>query len=748
MAHYSSLVKDYWDTLRGDQTESDADFNPLFAIDYEDDDALIGWLSRILDSLQEEAADRTENQFRNVMFYKGIHSLNNYTDLKAVDYDNTPITNNNRFVMNHILEFTLQKQARLMRYSPNINVFPWNNTYADRLGSRLGKKIIDSGFYSLDYDSILANVTLEAGICGESFIFFEWDKFTGDKSKELEKAELRKEGMKDLKFTNEAGEVIDLNQVPRIGDHKVDCPLPWQVLHEPKSKWKDVNYVFKCTVKHIDEVRAENSHLSDEVIERIRLKAAPGEGSKETTFEPWGHYVLQWEFYHRHTRFVPKGKYAKFFNDILIEHGDLPYSHGDLPCVRFTDYDDPVNAHGRSFYESLKLPSVMINNMTKVAYRSFVISAYPKIVMQQDSVNMYTMANGPFVMEYMPGASEPKIVSFNAVNKDFFPLSDHVERFMEKNSGTFGISRGDQVPNARARSILNFYEEQEQERESSQIRKFSAFIEKSAKQLLANSSDFYKPEDGRTIRIVGKNNSYKLIKLNESAKLSSNYNVKVERTTALSESKQGRIDQIAALSQIPVAGEEGSPGLFTREQILSMIEVADTPTFFEMATAAAEAASSENEDLFEGKAVEAPQDYQAHLVHWNIHFQWIQSREFTDTDGVPEEVKKATIDHLRTHEFLLYKAAQINLELAMLLSRNKYFPAVWKLAPEDLPLSQIVILLQQPPLPPIPPEGMLPPDTGGLPPEGELPPEPLPEGDNMPASDAPILEGADSVPMA
>jgi len=692
--HYNDLISNYWDELRGIHREETEELRPFYSFDYQkDEDKLIKWLCSTLSSLQSEAAPRIRNQFKNLMFYKGIHSLEEGTDLRTVDYDNSPVTDENRFVMNHILEFTIQKQSRLMRFSPTINVFPYNNSYGDRLGARLGKKIIDSNFHSQGIDGLLADITLEAAICGESFIFQEWDEFKGDKRKEVERAE--KLGGSNLVFETEEGEKVKLTEVPRIGDHKTEHPLPFHVLHEPRSKYKEVQYWFKGTPKHIDEVKAENSHLKDVEIESIKKY---NEENKSQGDMLTGSYVMQWEFYHDKTRFVPDGWYCKFLGKKLIESKKLPYD--SIPITRFTDYDDPVNAHGRSFYESLKLPSVMINNLVKVAYRSYCLAAYPKIIMQTGSTNMYSMANGPFVIEHDPGSAIPQIVSFNAVNSDFFQLSHHVETFMEKNSGTFGVSRGQPVANARARSILNFYTEQEQERESSQIRKFSAVIEKLAKTYLSNSAKYYKADDGRTIKIVGKNNEYKLLKMSESIKLSSDYNVRVQRTTALSESKQGRIDQIQALSNIPLAGEdETTPGLFTREQVLSMIEVADIDSFFEKSTAAAEAASSENEDMFEGRDVPDPAEYQAHLVHWNEHFLFMQSREFTDTEGIPEEVRDRIVKHLMTHEYFLYEKARTNLELATVLSRNKYFPVVFTLDKNDLPLSQIVIMLSNPPAP-------------------------------------------------
>ena len=762
MSHYHQIIQDHYDTLRGSENselDSPHDFRPFYGVKKDDEDSLLKWLSDTLAALQSEAAYRTQNQFRNIMFYKGIHSLNSYADLRSETFDSQPVSEENRFVMNHILEFTHQKQSRLLRFSPTINTFPWNNEYTDKIEARLGKRIIDSAFYLHRFDDLLQELTLEAAICGESFMFFEWDEFSGETDLEVEAAEKKAEIL-NTNFTNEDGDIIDLKAIKKLGDHKIHIPLPFMVLQQPRAKWGEVDYCFVGKIKHIDEVKAENSHLTDGALDRITQNNAARHDS-QGAFLDFGETVIEWQFFHRATRFVPKGAYAKFFNTTLIDAGKLPYSHGMLPLCRFTDYDDPINAHGRSFYESLKLPSVMINNMMKIAYRSYAIAAYPKLIMQQDSCNMYSMSNGPFVCEYAPGTEKPEIVSFKAVNSDFYRLTEHVENFMEKNSGTFGISRGEQPANARARSILNFYEEREQERESNQIRKYSAFIEKAARMVLANSVDFYNPADNRTLKIVGKNNVFKLIQLNEDVRLRTDLNVKVQRTTALSESKQGRIDQIATLSNAPLA-DQPETGLFTREQVLAMIEVGDTTTFFEMATAAAERAYSENEDMFEGLDVTPPQEFQAHLVDWNVHFQFMQSREFTHTQGIPDEVRKAVIDHMRLHEVFMYKAAKTNLAIATVLSQNPYFPCVYNIDEGELPLSQYIIMLQQPPQPPAPPAA---PEGGGAeapggPPElapgdvpldpaaaGDIPPpDAIPQGEPMPES-APPPNG-DGLPVA
>ncbi len=729
MSHYNTLMRNYTSGIYSEDDEApDKDYRPFYAIDYNDPTKFLDHANKILTLLQKDGEPRAENEIRNISFYNGIHTLANYADIRSEDYDKQPVTLENRFVMNHILELTLQKQARLMRGGHELNVRPWNNEYAEKLGARLGKKIIDSTGYTHSFDTMYAEVLLNAFICGESFLFIEWDKHIGEQDPLVARAQELSQKQIMSSFVNEDGEAITLSEIAQIGDHKFTHPLPFHVLHEPRTRWRDVQYIYKGTLKHIDQIRAENPDID---IPSTAKRTPISANAPETQYGEW---VIEWEFYHKRHRFISKGIYAKFFADTLLEFGELPYEHGELPVARFTDYDDPMNAHGRSFYEDLKLPSVMINNMMKVAYRSFCISAYPKLIMQRDSCNMYSMANGPFVVEVNPGAMEPKIVSFNAVNKDFFPLAQHVESFMEKNSGVFAMSRGGTIPNARATGILNFYSEQEELRDSSQIAKYTAFQEKIGRHILSNSAQYFKAEDGRTLKIVGKNNRYKLVKIQDNIRLSGSHAVEVVRTTALSESKQGRVDQIVQLSAMPLAGEEG-PGLFTKEQVLQMIEISDTATFFEMATAAAERASSENEDLFEGLPVEPPKEWQAHLVDWNIHFQYMQSREFSDTEGLPEPVRKAFLDHLRTHEFFLYEMCKKNLALCQVLSTNKYFPAVFKLGPMDLPISQIMIMLTQPPMLPeaAPAEEEAPPEEEAMPGEQA---EPMKEDKDPPKEDA------------
>jgi hypothetical protein len=744
---YHTILEEHYDRLTGQEMGGGAAGNlkPFFPVAQKEDGDVLEWLEDNLRILEDEQEERARGQIRNVRFYKGIQDLGNgMAEAQMIrNGSSRPVTKSQMFTLNHCRDLVHQKVARLMRFNPDMNVTPQNNEYTDRLGAKLSKRVIDNLFYINDSRAMFSEALQHGALTGESFVFVEWDPYIGDKDPMVER--IRNEGLVK-EFTDNQGEVIPLDMISRVGDVSYKNPLSWLVWHEPQVKWKDVNYIYYAEIKHIDEIRAENPNIDLDHSSIITLTA-----NKEGGYGPGfqlGEYTVQYTFYHKRHRFLDSGFMARFIPGQLLYRGPLPYSHGELPVARFTDFDDPESAHGISFLEDIKPPLVLFNKLWNLTYRNIAIGAHPKLFVPEGSCNINSMANGPFVVEYQY-PMKPELVTFPTLTPEVITVPDKLMGQISQLSGTFGVSRGETIANARAASILNFYEEQEAKREESQTRKKNAFCEKLARLSLGTAGDKYKPDDGRMIRIVGKNNRYKVRKVDDVAKLSGPYDVKVEFTTALAETKQGRIDQISTLSNMPLSqnkNEESKPGLFTREQVLRMIEVADIDEFFEMATASAECAESENEDMFEGEPVEAPEKFQMHIVHWNTHFQFLQSREFADVKGVPQEVKEGLLNHLMTHEMWMYELAQKSLTFAQLLMENFYFPAVFEIGAQPT-IAQLVMMHQQPPAPPPgaepPPEAAqeeAPEEEQAPPPEAapeDMPPEMPMEPPPPPAPEAP-----------
>lgn len=707
---YHQFLEEHWEMMTG-EAPSSSRLRPLFTIDREDEDEVLGWCEDTLEAMEDQSMLRAANMVNNIRFYNAIQSLSQKNTQGLVDRDGRSFSRPTRVILNHVRDFVRQSAGRLTRFKPQVNTIPWSSEYGDRIGAMYGKRIVDNAWYVNNMQGTFWDVALEMKICGESFLFQEFDPYAGDKDLNTEKvAEFEK--MVREKVKDEEGREIQMDMVKRVGDVCYDHPLPWFVIHEPCFRWTGVNWIFRGQIKHMDEIIQENMGMplgkmkpvGEELVRKGMLGDSFGTGE----------WCVEWTMYHKRHRFIDGGFFCRFVDGALLDMGPNPAPDAVLPVSRITDLDDPLDAHGISFLEDLKLPQVLFNNMMTLMYRNVAIAAQPKILLPEGSADPYTLANGPMVVPFQ-WPMKPEIAVFNTVGGEVFALADNVMNQMQQLSHTFGTSRGETVANARAKSILAFYEEQEEKSENPTAQKWTAFTENVAKQTLGLAGKYYEPDDGRVTRIVGKRNQYKVRRLDSETKLSGAADVIVERNTSLSESKQSRIDQIHTLSTAPLATPDGGKpesGLFTREEILQMLNMADTEAFYEFSTAAVDKADSENEDMFEGIEVPAPSTFEAHMVHWNRHFLYMQSREFTETKHIPDEVRALFLEHMRTTEMLMWEQAKRSLTFAQTLLDNPYFPTVFvdKRGPT---LAQIVQQMTQPP-PELPPEIMQLPEQVGI----------------------------------
>ena len=139
---------------------------------------------------------------------------------------------------------------------------------------------------------------------------------------------------------------------------------------------------------------------------------------------------------------------------------------------------------------------------------------------------------------------------------------------MEQIGGVYGVSRGAPPPGIRAGIALQFLEEQELQRANTSIVKHNNFIVEVNEMAIAVAGDYYKTDEegtNRLVRILGPNSQYQ-IKTLEKVNLSGPYTVHIQNTTALSDSRAGRTQQVIDLAQ-------NIPGLLSREQIADLLDL-------------------------------------------------------------------------------------------------------------------------------------------------------------------------------
>lgn len=711
-SNYEIILQEHRRAIQGGtstQRPSES-IKPFELYAYAGDDELIKWLDETCSALQQMQRNRAMTMLESVFFYNGIQHFQDLggdlSDLR--DRRGNYLSDGDIFVMNHARDFVNQKVAMLTKFAPSVAVMPWNSTYRDRLAAKFAKRAIDTIFYNNEVPQVARDIAFHAVTCGEGYARVKWNKHMGDLTEEYaQRVTLAKELNQPQALLAQVpginGDPTFVDIAERCGDVSIESIYPWLILKEPAQTWKDVNYIFQINVKHIEQVRLENPGVD------LDINGGKVDGRYSSAFSSYvgmGDFVAEIEFFHRRTPMLDGGFYAKFCCGVLLESGPLTSSNGKLPFARLTDYDDLISPHGRSFLTDIRPPLILHNKMLNLMYRNVAIACHPKLMVQQGTVNVKSLGSGPFIVEY-EGQVPPQMLTFNAIGNDTFRLSTEFMSQIQQVAGVFGLSRGDTVPNARAAEILSIYQEQEEQRNGPLTDKYIAWTKKVAQLSLDCASDNYRSDDNRALRVFGRNNRYKLRNLTDVSNLKGPSDLIVERTTSLDDTRQGKINKIVQLSQIPIVGQE-SPGVFKREQIVRMLELGDSETFFDMYTAAVDAAQSENEDMYENLEVAEPQEFQNHVIHWNEHYLFMQSKDFSDTQSVPQQVRDAFVAHLMVHEGLMYEQAKRSLTFAQELMTLQAFPAVLKIGPSSmlpetqLSIAQIIMAHQTPPLPPEP----------------------------------------------
>lgn len=702
--------------------------SPLWTISLEDDEEILKWFKLAIDTLRDRQVARAEVMLRNRDFYASLQDISLTKTGIPRDREGKPIVDRfSRVTVNQIYDLTEHWVSQMTRFAPAIAVIPPNSEYNDRIAAKLSKSFIDYLFYVNDIDDILEECARQSRIFGEAFCFVEWNEAKGDYDPSIREANalgirvplLDGDG-NQIKSVD--GEPLFIDNKPRVGDVDFDVVLPWHVFVQPKSKWKDVEWIIKVKAVDADLLKAQHPDKS----ELIDSKATNHEYSIDyLTANTNFNEVIQFEIYHKSTEFLDKGRYIKLIPGAILENRELGYSHGELPVCRLTNIDLPGELHGASFFQNILLLQVVLNNLYSLAYTNIALGSHLYwLVPLSGNVDVKKLRNSASVIKFN-GTVAPRIESFKTVGTEIFKVIEMVEQKISAISGRQPISQGVVPPGVEAGIAMTFLEEQENQRANVDIKKHNAFIKKLARMSLAVCGDKYKAEDGRTIRIVGKNNMFS-IKALDVAKLGGPYDIRVQRTTALSESKSGRLSQILAL-------EGRFPGMLPREQVLDMLDLANDQKYYDLATVALQAAENENEIMLDGNIVEAPEQYEDHIVHWNTHVKFIQSRSFKE--DVPREIKQLYYDHIMTHEFFMFEKGKEPTVSPIFIQKLHSL--------EGFPLFFIVAPVQ--PAPPILPENQTPPQ-GQVPPElppnnEEIMPEPTDPGALAPEED-PTLNGA------
>lgn len=549
-------------------------------------------------------------------------------------------------VFNHSYDLVEQRVNRLARFKPTFEILPAHMEPQDEQNARIQKIILKQVTRRNKFEQQLHRGDRINAIMGSIYYVTEYDQEFGPYIDRKDKSKGR-EGDVRIKLQDPR------NVFPWPTPSFDDAPLLieiYEILHKRDAAAK---YKVACEVKHgrgmykITELEMCRFLLQDHVI-IYRVLVRP-------------------------SKTVPDGAYILCYQDgtILEQKKKYPYSHDGFPHERLTDIDLPDTPYPFATFANIIQPQKHHDKTLGLIQRNYYLLGHPKILAPAGSCKIESWANTPLFVSYSSGV-EPRVVTFGTSHPEARQMLDWYQMNMEKLYGQQGASRGNPPPGTRSGVQLLFFEEQEQQRASIDIIKRNELIRRVLYKAATEVQDWYptsSPE--RLIHEVGKNNET-VLRAIATANLSADLEVEIQNSTAFSESKAVRNQEVLDFL-------EKAPGFLTNEQLADILEIGHSEKAWDIKTAALRKAEWENQEVRYGRKLPEPGRHEDILVHLQQHYIEVQSIAFS---RLPKKSQQIMFDHIEITEGLAEELMDDGNELFISeLKTLRQFPMFYRPSP-------------------------------------------------------------------
>jgi len=626
-------MSDYADLFDDVEVSNYGEVDSFSKIKDKNDEEVLAWLNQVSNTLLEQGKQRAEIQRENMFHYRGV-SLRR-EDRDVGDRERRRISKIQRFTVNHLFDLTETKISQMNRLKPAVEVLPTNGEWEDRAAATVTGLLIKHLWNVNNIDYLFQKQHRATRIFGESYIFTDWNKDAGDMHPIY--VEARDMGLLPREYE---GVMYTEDKPIMTGDIEYNLEVPWRVLLQRKTNYEDVEYLFRIKLVPTDKIKADYPQKKNDIKESEDLRSFDVDQAQSRLLEK---HTIVMEFTHIGTGQVPEGAFIKFTKDCILEGGDHNFTHKKLPCIRLTDMDIPDILNGVSKYEMVVPIQDMITNGETLIAKNIYLTAHAKWMMPRGACKIEQLGNDNTIVQFQ-GPVAPQLVQHAANAPEVYSWVDGLKQKMQTIYGSHGISRGEVPKGITAASALQFLNELENERATTDIAKHGFMIKDLAKMTIAVAGDMYDIDDGRLIRIVGENNKF-LIRHFDVANLNKNYDVRIDLSTGLPETKSARYQRVLDALQ-------RNPQMLSPERWEELLEFGNEKKMQSLMSEAVKSADSENEDLMSGEPVALPEEWEDHIVHWEAHVRHMQSRSFKE-EATPE-VRSAYKQHLKVTEEAMF----------------------------------------------------------------------------------------------
>lgn len=623
-------------------------------IDHSNDKECLDWLVKDIEAKFRSRTTRLQTLRRLDAMFKGGHStvLN-----KGREGEDDSLVRPSS-IYNFVCEMVEAKISQRSRFKPSISVIPSSIDINDENRAECAKLILTAKAQELDFETILSQGDKFNFLSGQSYTYVKFNKDIGGHSESFKKY---KEMGLDLNYE-------DGTSIPYVmnGDIDIEVLGPDRVYEQiGKKRWQDVNDISIIEWIHVDELKADYPEKEQDISATDSIYHSYF--TEEERLD-WNNHCMVVTYYHKPTKHLQEGSYVKYTSGVILEKTVYPYKHNKLPIIFDTDIDAQGELTGRPFTANIEKLQ-RIHDMASTSWaRGFAISNSPKWLYAKGSIDPNKLTNSYSSLEFK-GPIAPTLATFNGTPQGSLELLSWTEKGIEKASTVYGISRGAPPPGVKAAIALQFLDEQELQRESRGMAKRQKRIIDLNTMVLSLIQQFYKKEDGRIVKMLGEDNQYLVLDF-KSMDLDGSFDIRIENSSALSDSKTGRIAAILDLN----TATQADP-MFGKEAIAQMLDLGNDKRFRQLNTSGLKAAQFKIQKILNKQEVQEPRDFDDFILEYPMFINTLRQREYKGEDEI---VMKSLSDYIYGMEFLMWKKAQINPMFKSKVMMFNEYPVFYK----------------------------------------------------------------------
>ena len=302
--------------------------------------------------------------------------------------------------------------------------------------------------------------------------------------------------------------------------------------------------------------------------------------------------VPVYEFFHRPTEALPKGRYVLYLNkDVILVDTALPYRN--LPIFRISPSDILGTPYGYTAMFDLLPIQDSVNSLYSTILTNQSTFGVQNIYAQRDAnLTMAELSSGLNLIEGDPNTAPPQPLNLTQTPGEIFNFLQMLERAMETVSGINSVARGNPDPkqNLRSGNALALIQSQAIQFISGLQQSYIYLIEDVGTNLVLLLQDFASVP--RVAEISGKA-SASLMEEFTGDDLSDIHRVIVDAGNALAQTTAGRLEMATQLLQMNL--------IKTPEEYLSIVTTGKLEVMTEGQNKELLTIRAENEELFAGK---------------------------------------------------------------------------------------------------------------------------------------------------